>query len=582
MKREVYKHLLKTYGNLPLLWIGIIAEIIKTILLRIVVVVMMALIASNLVAGDIEVAKRNTFIFVVVYIVGALIGVGGELLSVWTTDKRYKTLLANYYQRLISKDMSFYRDNQTGYLAGLFRQHLDGTMALVRLYRGDIVRMFVALVFPVLVLFIVKWQIGVVVAVIVIILSFYVLWSSRRANVYRKPAQEIYRKLTGEVADEVTNAVAFKSSGGETEAYSKVLQLADQEMKMFWLRHKATTLLDLPRTLLTGIGIGLGFLIVFTSTSVATESIGLIILIFTYLLQIMQSVADLPDLVLRHDEHIARVYPTLEYLTNSNETIIDSKEPETLNIQNGSILIKNVKFSYKSKNTDKEVKSIFDNLNIEIKGGEHVGLVGLSGAGKSTLAGLLMRFDDVDSGSILIDKIDIRNVRQDDLRQKIAYVPQEPLLFHRSIKENIGYFKKNASDEEIIIAAKIAHAHEFIVRLNDGYNTLVGDRGIKLSGGQKQRIAIARAILKNAPIIIFDEATSALDSESERIIQNALPEIIKDCTAIVIAHRLSTIARLDRIIVMHEGKIIEQGTHEELLVMGGMYHSLWKKQVTRE
>ena len=582
MKREVYKHLLKTYGDLPLLWIGVVAEVIKNILLRIVVVIMMAVIASNLVAGNIEAAKQNTFIFILVYIVGTFIGVGGELLSVWTTDKRYKKLLANYYQKIISKDLSFYRDHQTGYLAGLFRQHLDGTMALVRLYRGDIVRMSVALIFPVVVLLIIKWQLGLVLAVAVILLSFYVLWSSKRADKYRKPTQEIYRRLTGEVADEVTNAVAFKSSGGETEAYSKVMQLADQEMKMFWLRHKATTLYDLPRTILTGLGIGLGFLITFTSTSVATESIGLIILIFTYLLQIMQSVADLPDLVLRHDEHIARVYPTLEYLTNSHETILDSKEPKKLDIHTGAISIKNVSFAYKNKDADKESRNIFNDLNIEINGGEHIGVVGLSGAGKSTLAGLLMRFDDVKKGSIEIDGIDIRNVRQSDLRQKIAYVPQEPLLFHRSIKENIGYFKKQAGDNEIIRAAKIAHAHKFIDQFSDGYDTLVGERGIKLSGGQKQRIAIARAILKNAPIIIFDEATSALDSESERIIQDALPEMIKNCTALVIAHRLSTISRLDRIIVMHEGKIVEQGTHDELLTQNGKYASLWKKQSSQE
>jgi ATP-binding cassette subfamily B protein len=209
-------------------------------------------------------------------------------------------------------------------------------------------------------------------------------------------------------------------------------------------------------------------------------------------------------------------------------------------------------------------------------------VVGLSGAGKSTLASLLLRFDEIDDGSIQIDGIDIRDVRQADLRQKIAYVPQEPLLFHRSIKENLQYIGNRPTSTKMIRAAKAAHAHEFISKLPRGYETLVGERGVKLSGGQKQRVVIARAILKDAPIMLFDEATSALDSESEKIIQQALPDIIGKRTAIVIAHRLSTVAGLDRIIVLHDGKIIEEGTHGQLLKLKGRYYSLWQKQTTQD
>jgi ATP-binding cassette subfamily B protein len=578
MKKEVYRHLLSTYGSLPLLWIGMAIELVKTVTLRVVVVIILAQVVASLVSGDMESAKNYTFVFILTYIGAALLGVVGELLSVWTTDHRYKILLSSYYKKITGKDLSFYRDHQTGYLSGLFRQHLDGTMALVRLYRGDILRMKVALLGPVIVLLFINWKVGLIAAFIVVVLGYYAVWASKMVQKYRKPASEIYRQLSGEVADEMTNAVAFKSSGGESEASSKVADLAHKEMQLFWLRHKASTLFDLPRMIITAIGIGFCFFMILHSVANPQQSISLIILVFVYLLQIMQSVADLPDLIARHDEHMTRVHPTLEYLTNAFETVNDIANPKTLHIKQAAIKIKDVDFAYGAGTGKGKTHTVFKNLNIEIKGGEHVGIVGASGVGKSTLAGLLMRFDNLDSGVIEIDGINIAEVRQSELRQKIAYVPQEPLLFHRSIKENIGYFKKDATDEEIIKAAKIAHAHEFICRLENGYDTLVGERGVKLSGGQKQRIAIARAILKQAPIIIFDEATSALDTESERAIQSALPEIIDRCTAIVISHRLSTISELDRILVMHEGKIVESGTHQELLNSGGRYSVMWHKQ----
>ena len=253
--------------------------------------------------------------------------------------------------------------------------------------------------------------------------------------------------------------------------------------------------------------------------------------------------------------------------------ITDPKEPEALRIDRGGIVFSNVDFQH-----DANPQNLFSNLNIDIRPGEKVGLVGQSGGGKTTLTGLLMRFMDVDGGEIRIDGQNIANITQNDLRRSISYVPQEPMLFHRSVEENIRYGQLEADIQGVRAVAKLAHADEFIEKLAHGYSTLVGERGVKLSGGQRQRIAIARAMLKDAPILVLDEATSALDSESEVLIQDALWKLMEGRTAIVIAHRLSTIQKMDRIIVLSEGRVLETGSHLELLKLDGTYAKLWAHQ----
>jgi ATP-binding cassette, subfamily B, bacterial len=253
----------------------------------------------------------------------------------------------------------------------------------------------------------------------------------------------------------------------------------------------------------------------------------------------------------------------------------DKPNPEISRVKAGSIAFKNMSFQYDDAN---QKETLFETFNLDIMAGEKIGLVGPSGGGKTTITRLLLRFMDIQGGSIALDGQDIRDIKQTDLRRAIAYVPQEPLLFHRSIKDNIRYGKPDASDQEVITVAKKAYAHDFISQLPMGYDTLVGERGVKLSGGQRQRVAIARAMLTRAPILVLDEATSALDSHSEQLIQKALWELMKDKTAVVIAHRLSTIQRMDRIVVLDEGRIIEQGSHKELLARKGLYAKLWSHQ----
>lgn len=252
--------------------------------------------------------------------------------------------------------------------------------------------------------------------------------------------------------------------------------------------------------------------------------------------------------------------------------IIDASNAYNTHFTHGEIRFEQVHFSYRDH------RPIFSNLSVTIPAGQKIGLVGFSGSGKSTFVNLILRFYDLKSGRITIDQHDIAQIKQDCLRAQIAMIPQDPMLFHRSLMENIRYGRLDATDEEVIHAAKLAYCHDFIMELEEQYQSLVGERGVKLSGGQRQRIAIARAILKNAPVLILDEATSALDSVTEKQIQTSLQNLMKERTTIVIAHRLSTLAEMDRILVFNQGQIIEQGTQEELLNKDGHFSMLWKMQ----
>ena len=301
--------------------------------------------------------------------------------------------------------------------------------------------------------------------------------------------------------------------------------------------------------------------------------LGIGVFSFTFTFTIMLRLFDINTLTRQVEEAFLQASPMTKILLEVDE-VVDSINASELVIKDTTIEFNDVSFDY---NEGKNNSPVFKNLNLHIKSGEKVGLVGPSGGGKSTLTRLILRFEDIQSGSIRIDNQNITLVTQKSLRESVAYVPQEPLLFHRSISENIGY-GANCDLEEIVAAARLAYADEFIANLPNGYDTIVGERGVKLSGGQRQRVAIARAILRNSPILILDEATSALDSESEVYIQKALQELMKQKTTIVIAHRLSTIQKMDRIIVMDDGKIIEQGTHAALLSKDGMYARLWNHQ----
>ena len=253
----------------------------------------------------------------------------------------------------------------------------------------------------------------------------------------------------------------------------------------------------------------------------------------------------------------------------------DVRDARELRVTEGAIDFEGLSFRYVDA---AEGDYVFEGLDLRVPAGQRVGLVGRSGSGKTTLTKLLLRLSDVQEGRVLVDGQDISRCTQQSLRRQIAYVPQEALLFHRSIRENIAYGRPDATEEEIREAARLANALEFIDRLPAGMDTMVGERGVKLSGGQRQRVAIARAMLADCPILVLDEATSALDSESEAAVQGALENLMRGRTSIVVAHRLSTVAALDRIVVLEGGRVVEDGTHAELSRAGGTYESLWDRQ----
>ena len=321
---------------------------------------------------------------------------------------------------------------------------------------------------------------------------------------------------------------------------------------------------------LSVIFIGTVFYLCVTEWQKGDLSLGEVAMVLPLMLRLMQMSWWVSEMMVGLFENFGQVREGMDAIF-STPIEREDKDKKKLEINQGNIFISNIHFAY-------DEQPVFEGLNTTIPKGQKLGVVGHSGAGKTTLTQLLFRLFDAQSGEILIDGQNIYECSKQSLREQIAIIPQSTDMFHRSLMDNIRYGRLDATDAEVIEAAKRAHAHEFIQKLPDQYETMVGERGVKLSGGQRQRIAIARAILKDAPILILDEATSALDSESEKAIQDSLQDLMQGKTVIAIAHRLSTIAHLDRIIVMDEGRIVEDGTHQELLAKDRHYAMLWSMQ----
>ncbi len=397
-------------------------------------------------------------------------------------------------------------------------------------------------------------------------------WYSAWKMPYEVRRTEIDSEATGVLADSITNAIATKLFVGvehERSLYREVTERLRKTNTFIW---NLNGIMDATQAFLM---ITIEFLMMYVAVGLWQKgllTIGDFALIQVYLIGMFSKLWDIGHAIRRTYEALADADQMVQIMDQQAD-ILDVQKAKRLDIQTGRIEFNNVYFSFN------KTRRILRGLNVVINPGEKVALVGPSGAGKSTITKLLLRFYDLERGRIIIGNQNIARVMQDSLRANIAVVPQEPVLFHRTIQENIRYGRRDATDEEVIEAAKKARCHEFIAEFQDGYETYVGERGVKLSGGERQRIAIARAILKNAPILVLDEATSSLDSKSEALIQEALHALMEGKTTIVIAHRLSTIMEMDRILVIEEGKLVDDGTHAQLIKRkDGIYKTLWEIQ----
>lgn len=414
---------------------------------------------------------------------------------------------------------------------------------------------------------------GIMLAMSCLIICWAWWTSVSRADlrVRRKTAQ---REVTAHIGDNITNVFTVKSFANEQAELKQHTKLGD---KLFSIRVKdwmevARDGSNRHAALLTMQLLFVLYLVHATSTN--PDLLGVSIFAFAYSVTMTNRLFQINTIVQHLENGLMEAAPMTEYLEQTIE-IIDDPNATSLTVDQAEIQFSNVNFQYADNNS---ATDIFSNFTLTIKPGERIGLVGPSGGGKSTFMKLLLRFEEPTSGTITIDGQDITKVSQESLRKSLGYVSQEPLLFHRTVAENIAYASNGTDEDSIRHAAAKAHALDFIDSLSNGFETVVGERGVKLSGGQRQRIAIARTVLKDAPILLLDEATSALDSESEKHIQAALHDLMKNKTTVVIAHRLSTINQLDRIIVIDNGRIIEEGTHSQLLKKQGLYAKLWAHQ----
>jgi len=467
---------------------------------------------------------------------------------------------------------NFFTNNFSGSLVRKINRIVRAFESIMERIYFDLIPIILKITIIFVVLFYIQPILGIVMIVWTILFCLFNLFCIKYRWKFDISKAKADTKTTARLADTITNAVTIKLFAGfkyEISKYAKIIGDWMKKTQDSWrvneyiqaVQHFAMIVLEF-----------IVFIVVIIYWEKGVLTAGDFIWIQAYILTLFERIWGFGRVIQEFLRDFADAEEMIEIIYKDKE-IKDKINAKELAITRGKIDFQKVNFFY-----DKKVK-IINSLTLKIKPGEKIALVGPSGGGKTTVAKLILRFFDIQKGTIKIDDQNITDVTQESLRSKISLVPQDPILFHRSLMENIKYGCRNATKEEVIAASKMAKCHDFIIKLPKGYDTFVGERGIKLSGGERQRVAIARAILANNPILILDEATSSLDSESESLIQQALNNLMKNKTTLIIAHRLSTIMKADRIIVFKDGKIAEEGIHSDLILKeSGLYKRLWDLQ----
>lgn len=532
----------------------------------------------SLVARGTEPSVGRLWPYVVLF---ACVWLAGE--ASWRVGAHYlNALVARGLQRLyedamrflLEKDLAFFHDNFAGSLTKKALAYARSYDIVISTLSFDIFNSTLPLIFVGFVL----WRfspllfVALIACVLLTIAAVVPLIRRRRTLVDAREAAS--NALAGHVADSIGNIEAvraFAREDFEAVVHARNVRTFVTAARRSWdYQNLRISLVTSPFYVLTN---AVGLLLALAVGGGSAASIEAVFITFAYYTAFSRVMWEFHQIYRNIEAYMAEAAQFGELLLEPPR-VVDAASPAPHAPRDASIEFRNVRFRFH----DRSGEHLFEDLSFRVESGEKIGLVGRSGGGKTTVTRLLLRFMDVESGEILVGAQNVATIRQGDLRSIVAYVPQDPVMFHRTLADNIRFGRLPATDEEVREAARLAHASEFIEALPLGFGTLVGERGIKLSGGQRQRVAIARAILKDAPILVLDEATSSLDGESERLIQDALWRLMQNRTAIVIAHRLSTVQRMDRLVVLEQGRLVEQGSHRELLAAGGSYAVLWAHQ----
>lgn len=529
----------------------------------------------DVLSGPSFVGQAHTLtLYVIAFSLLAIVGWFGWRTSFLSTAYLAAGMLARLRQRafdyLMEHSHQFFTESFTGSLVQRVNRFASSYDRLADRFLFDVIPIIVQVTFIMVILFQEHALLALIIFVWIVIFVGWNYIFARWKLKYdiSRAAQD--SRATAQLADSITNQQTielYRSQAFENKKYKEATDLQSLYARFSW---QAGSLIDAVQSLFV---IGVQFVVMYVGIQLWQKgqmSISMFVLVQTYIIQLADRLWSFSRVVRDVYESFADAKEMSDIMHKPHD-IVEIQNPIELQNSKGEITFEHVSFSFNEK-------KVIDDLNISIKPGEKVALVGVSGAGKSTIVKLLFRQYDVDSGVIRIDGEKIQELSLSSLRGALSLVPQDPVLFHRSLLDNMRYGKGDATDEEVTEAARLAHCDEFIENLPLAYKTLVGERGIRLSGGERQRVAIARAFLRNSPILVLDEATSSLDSHSEERIQDALMKLMEGKTTVIIAHRLSTIRRMDRIIVLKDGKVLEDGTHEELLKNDETYAMLWNIQ----